>query len=176
MTVKALTARWRAAFRAAAATTVVALLFTVSAPGPAVSAAAAVRSAPRSSCVLRLDGPSVGPGETHILVGAGFRAGEPVDVSMGGAAAEHATTDASGAFTLTLHVPTALDGPFWAVAAASAESVCSVHPPVTPRAVPPAPATGRATLGFPVIAASVLGVVVAGCGLLFLTVGRRRRL
>ncbi len=175
MTVKALSARWRGACRVAAASALAALLGAVGGLGSPGSTAATPASAPRTSCVLRLDGPSVRPGETHVLVGAGFRAGEPVDVSMGGAAAERAMTDATGAFTLTLHVPTALDGPFWAVAAASAESVCSVHPPVTPRAGRPAPADRPATVGFPVIAASIVGVFAAGCALLFLTVGRRRR-
>jgi hypothetical protein len=110
-----------------------------------------------------------------VLIGAGFRAREPVNVSMGGATAEQAKTDATGAFTLTLHVPTALNGRFWAVAAASAESVCSVHPPVTSGVVHPAEDAGPATVSFPLIAASVAGVFVAACGLLFLTVGRRRR-
>jgi hypothetical protein len=152
-----------------------ALLCPVGGLGLTPSAAAVPASAPRAACVLRLDGRSVGPGETHVLVGAGFRAGEPVDVSPGGAAAQHATTDASGAFTITLHVPAALDGPFWAVAAASADSVCSVHPPVTPRAARRPPAAQLATVGCLLIAGSVVGVFLAACALLFLTVGRRRR-
>ena len=129
-------------------------------------------------CLLHFDSRSVGPGEAHLLVGAGLGPGETVDVSQAGATVGRVTADARGAFSFTLHSPPVLRGAFWPIDVASTAHACSVRPAVASSdAVHHNARHNRlAAAGFPAIAAAMAGAFLAGCGLLFLTVGRRRRI
>ncbi len=111
-------------------------------------------------------------------MGAGLGPGETVDVSQAGSTVGQATADASGAFSFTLHSPTVLRGPFWPIEVASTAHTCSVRPAVASTGVVHhnAPDNTLAAAGFPAIAAAMAGAFLAGCGLLFLTVGRSRRI
>jgi hypothetical protein len=168
--------------RYAAAAAVLVGLILMFCPRSAASAAPSRTALPPSSpaCVLHLDNASVGPGEAHLLVGAGFAANEAVDVTAFGAPVAHVLTDASGAFRVTLHVPTFLNGASWSVAATAADVECAVEPMID--ASDNGSTLGHlsrnhlAVAGFPVIYGVTVGVFLAACGLLFVTVGRRRRI
>lgn len=135
--------------------------------------------APRaSSCTVSMDAATVSPGELHAVVGSGFGPHQPVSVAGANGATADSTTDADGRFTVIVHVPTVLPGNSWRVEAISPDTTCSVSARVA-RQSSAASATGPvlgelAESGFPAIAVAIVGAFVLGCGLLFLTIGRRR--
>lgn len=140
---------------------------------------AALANPPTTSCVLHLDSTTVSPGETHTLVGSGFGAHQSVAVTWADGAGRAATTDAGGAFTFKLYISSTLTGDSLRVVATSGQTTCSVDSGVAAasgarRPVQPAQ-YGFALTGALSIAAIIVGVFVAACGLLFLTVGKRRR-
>lgn len=165
----------RTAVFAAAAAFPVALLLAFSAQ----SSASTPSNRPAAPCLVSIDAATVRPDETHTLVGSGFRAHQTVAVTVPDGAASSVITDANGAFRFTLRVPSTLAGDSWPVVAASPEATCSVNPAIA--AAAPAQTSEQlsndsfAFAGFPEIAAAMAGVFLAACGLLFLTIGRRRR-
>lgn len=142
------------------------------------STAAASPASPTTRCALFIDATAVSPGETHTLVGSGFGPKQRVAITFADGARGGATTDAGGALTFTLHVPRALTGDSWRVVAASAATSCSLDTSVAAasRAQTPEPPSqsGFAFIGFRE-GAAIAGVFLAACALLFLTIGRRRR-
>jgi hypothetical protein len=181
MTATAIPLHRRASIRAAIAALAVGLILMFC-PRSAASGAAtrtALRT-PRLHCVLHLDSGSVRPGEAHLLVGAGFAPNETVDVKAFGAPLAHIVTDASGAFRFTLHVPALLNGGSWSVDVAAADAECAVRSTIDASGhgstLGHLPRNRLAVAGFPVIYAVTFGAFLAACGLLFVTVGRRRRI
>lgn len=127
---------------------------------------------PRQQCALSS---STGSGNTLTITGSGYPANTTVQVNVGSTSLGSVRTDSSGAFRLTVTVPSGSTG---RVSATGGNRTCSFPlsgnnggsgtqgTQTTPHA---------AYTGFAAITATVIALVLLGGGLVLVLAGRRRR-
>jgi hypothetical protein len=166
--------RWRAVVLSAVLALAIAVILALSPRAFSITQPAPLAT----PCTIAVDASTISPDERHMLVGAGFAANQRVSIVMGDERPTSVRADSAGGFTLAVRVPATLTGKTWRVEAVSQDHSCTATTSVAknaPIAATPVRRDGLAIAGFPAIAAVIVGAFLAACGLLFVTVGRRRR-
>jgi hypothetical protein len=131
---------------------------------------------PSTGCTVSTSDRSVAAGDTVTVSGSGFPASTSVGLTMqSGQSLGSVNTDSHGGFSTQVTIP-ANAAPHDRIVAMSSSTTCSFDPnTATPPAPPQTPGSQTATTGFAAITATVIAVALLAGGVLFVALGRRRR-
>ncbi len=131
---------------------------------------------PSTGCTVSTSNRSVSAGGSLTVTGSGFPAGTSVRLTLqSGQALGTVHTDSQGSFSTRVTIPSGVSQHDRIVAVASSTTCSFDWTTATPPAPPQTPGSQTAYTGFAAITATIVAFTLLAGGVLFVVIGRRRR-